>query len=85
MTKEEAVEIATSGKYKLVPVERRLPVYITYFTMATDIDGELKEFDDIYGRDAPVLASLAKPRKADKSRTFEQEIIVIEDNLQDAP
>ena len=85
VTKEEAVEIATSGKYKLVPVERRLPVYITYFTMATDIDGELKEFDDIYGRDAPVLASLAKPRKADKSRTFEQEIIVIEDNLQDAP
>ncbi|WP_083984880.1 L,D-transpeptidase family protein [Altererythrobacter ishigakiensis] len=85
VTKEEAVEIATSGKYKLVPVQRRLPVYITYFTMATDIDGELKEFDDIYGRDAPVLASLAKPRKADKSRTFEQEIIVIEDNLQDAP
>ena len=85
VTKEEAVKIATSGKYKLVPVERRLPVYITYFTMATDIDGELKEFDDIYGRDAPVLASLAKPRKADKSRTFEQEIIVIEDNLQDAP
>ena len=85
VTKDEAVEIATSGKYTLVPIERRLPVYITYFTMATDIDGELETFEDIYDRDAPVLASLAQPRKADKSRTIEQEVIVIEDDLQDAP
>ena len=85
VTKEEAVEIATSGTYKLVPIERRLPVYITYFTMATDIDGELEMFDDIYDRDAPVLASLDLPRRANRARHTDEEVIVIEDDLQDAP
>ncbi len=85
VTKEEAVEIATSGKYTLVPIERRLPVYITYFTMATDIDGELETFKDIYDRDGPVLASLDMPRKADRVRHTDEEVIVIEDDLQDAP
>lgn len=85
VTKEEAVEIATSGKYTLVPIERRLPVYITYFTMATDIDGELETFKDIYDRDGPVLASLDMPRRADRARHTDEEVIVIEDDLQDAP
>nr|WP_298894882.1 L,D-transpeptidase family protein [uncultured Altererythrobacter sp.] len=85
VTKDEAVEIATSGKYTLVPIERRLPVYITYFTMATDIDGELETFKDIYGRDAPVLASFDLPRRADRARHTDEEVIVIEDDLQDAP
>eukprot|EP00913_Durusdinium_trenchii_P015644 g14705.t1 len=75
VSKEEAVEIATSGKYKLVPIERRLPVYITYFTMATDIDGELETFEDIYDRDAPVLASFDLPRKADRARHTDEEVI----------
>ncbi|QIG53848.1 L,D-transpeptidase family protein [Altererythrobacter sp. BO-6] len=83
-TKEEAVEIATSGKYTLVPIQKRLPVYITYFTMATDIDGELATFKDIYDRDAPVLASLDKPRVQNRGRTSDEEVIVIEDDLQDA-
>lgn len=85
VTKDEAVEIATSGKYTLVPIERRLPVYITYFTMATDIDGELETFKDIYDRDAPVLASFDLPRKANRARHTDEEVIVIEDDLQDAP
>ena len=78
VTKDEAVEIATSGKYKLVPIERRLPVYITYFTMATDIDGELETFNDIYDRDAPVLASFDLPRKANRARHTDEEVIVID-------
>ena len=84
-SKEEAVEIATSGKYTLVPIQKRLPVYITYFTMATDIDGELATFSDIYERDAPVLASLDLPRVQNRARTTDEEIIVIEDDLRDAP
>lgn len=83
-SKEEAVEIATSGKYTLVPIQKRLPVYITYFTMATDIDGELATFNDVYDRDAPVLASLDQPRVQNRGRTSDEEIIVIEDDLQDA-
>lgn len=80
-TKEEAVEIATSGEYTRVPIEKRLPVYITYFTMATDINGELKSFNDLYGRDAPVLASLDQPRVANRGVSSDEEVIVIEDDL----
>lgn len=80
-TKEETVEIATSGEYTRVPIEREMPVYITYFTMATDIDGELAIFKDIYDRDAPVLASLDKPRVANRATETQEEVIVIEDDL----
>ncbi|MEO0872602.1 MAG: L,D-transpeptidase family protein, partial [Pseudomonadota bacterium] len=65
-SKDEAVEIATSGKYTKVFLEegKQIPAYITYFTMGTNTDGELTTFKDIYDRDAPVLASLDQPRKA---------------------
>lgn len=79
-TKDEAVEIATSGDYTLVPIKKEMPAYITYFTMATDIEGNLRTFDDIYGRDAPVLASLDKPREANRSGESDDEVIVIEND-----
>jgi len=81
-TKDEAVEIARSGEYTRVPVQKAMPVYITYFTMARDIDGELRTFDDIYGRDAPVLAALDAPRVADRARKTDEEVIEIVDDLQ---
>jgi murein L,D-transpeptidase YcbB/YkuD len=83
-TKEEAVDISTSGKYTKVTNKRELPAYITYFTMATNIDGAMTTFNDIYDRDAPVLASLDKPRERDRSYKTTEEIIVIEDDLQDS-
>ncbi|WP_371815565.1 L,D-transpeptidase family protein [Erythrobacter sp. JK5] len=83
-TKDEAVEIATSGKYTKVPIEKEMPAYITYFTMASDINGEMQTFKDIYGRDAPVLASLDKPRVQNRSNVIDDEVIVIEDDLQDS-
>ena len=79
-TKDEAVEIATSGKYTKVMIEKEMPAYITYFTMASDINGEMKTFKDIYGRDAPVLASLDKPRVKDRSNVIDDEVIVIEND-----
>ena len=81
-SKEEAVEIARSGEYTRVPVSRQMPVYITYFTMARDIDGELRTFNDLYGRDAPVLAALKAPRVQQRDRVTDEELIVIEDDLQ---
>jgi murein L,D-transpeptidase YcbB/YkuD len=54
--------------------------YITYFTMGVDIEGNLREFDDIYGRDKPVLASLDKPRVQNRSGDSDDEVIVIENN-----
>ena len=79
-TKEEAIEIATSGKYTKVPINQKLPVYITYFTMASDINGEMKTFDDVYGRDKPVVASLDRPRVKDRSNVIDDEVIVIDNN-----
>ena len=81
-TKEEAVEIATSGEYTKVDLQREFPVYITYFTMATDIDGGLRSFADIYERDAPVLASFDQPRQANRARKTNEKVIEIVDDLQ---
>ncbi|WP_424686791.1 L,D-transpeptidase family protein [Erythrobacter sp.] len=79
-SKDEAVEIATSGEYTMVPIQKEMPAYITYFTMASDIDGKMRTFEDIYGRDAPVLASLDKPRVDDRSNAIDDEVIVIEND-----
>ncbi|RJY09240.1 L,D-transpeptidase [Aurantiacibacter aquimixticola] len=79
-TRDEAVEISTSGEYTRVPVERTMPVYITYFTMGVDIDGKLRSFEDIYGRDAPVLAALDAPRQDNRARETDEEVIeIVED------
>lgn len=82
-TKEEVVAISKSGKYTKVMLAKQWPAYITYFTMATDINGEMATFKDIYGRDAPVLASLDKPRVRDRGTKPTSEVIVIEDDLTD--
>ncbi len=81
-TRDEAVAISTSGEYTRVPVIKTMPVYITYFTMARDIDGVLQTFNDIYGRDAPVLASFERPRVGNRARVTNEEVIEIVDDLQ---
>ncbi len=80
-SRDEAVEISTSGDYTRVPVERTMPVYITYFTMGVDIDGNLRNFEDIYGRDAPVLAALDAPRQGNRARESSEEVIEIVDDI----
>jgi len=79
-TRDEAVAIATSGEYTKVPIEKEMPAYITYFTMGTDIEGEMRTYSDIYNRDAPVLASLDQPRVQNRSGESDDEVIVIENN-----
>jgi murein L,D-transpeptidase YcbB/YkuD len=83
-SKDEAVAISSSGKYTKVMLEKQWPAYITYFTMASDINGEMATFKDIYGRDTKVLASLDKPRVRERSILPTDEVIVIEDDLQDS-
>ena len=82
-SKDEAVKISSSGEYTKVPVIKTMPVYITYFTMGRDIEGELRTFKDIYGRDAPVLAALDAPRVGNRARVTSEEAVEIIDNLQD--
>lgn len=80
-TREEAVQISTAGDYKIVPVVKKMPVYITYFTMGTDIEGTMRSFNDIYGRDGAVVSSLAAPRVANRSRIPTEEAVEIIDDL----
>ena len=81
-TKDEVVEISTSGKYTKVMLreDKKIPAYITYFTMGTNLEGELTTFRDIYDRDAPVLASLDQPRQENRATVSDDEVIVIENN-----
>ena len=81
-SRDEAIAISTSGDYTRVPVKKSMPVYITYFTMARDIDGELNSFKDIYGRDAPVLASFEAARVGNRDRVTDEAVVPIIDDLQ---
>lgn len=80
LTTDQVVANATSGKYTRVPMTRQLPVYITYFTFGRDISGELKAFTDLYGRDAPVLASFNEPRKLKTTQRKSTEAVIKLDN-----
>ena len=82
LTRDEGVAHTLSGVYTKVPMTKTFPVYITYFTMARDVGGNLTKFADIYGRDKPVLAAFAKPRQLHTDqRTTSEEVVEIVDNL----
>ena len=57
---EQSMTITRSGEYTRVPLQRQIPVYLAYFTLGVNDAGELMEFSDVYNRDGPVLASLAR-------------------------
>lgn len=77
---ETAVEYNLSGKYTKVPMTKPWPVYVTYFTVARDVNGTMRSFADLYGRDAPVIASLAAPRALHTSQRKSTEAIIKLDN-----
>jgi murein L,D-transpeptidase YcbB/YkuD len=82
LTKEQGVELTLNGTYTKVPMTKTFPVYITYFTMARDVSGQMKKFADIYGRDAPVLASFKAARQLHTDqRTSREKVIEIVDDL----
>ncbi|QGN55150.1 L,D-transpeptidase family protein [Novosphingobium sp. Gsoil 351] len=82
LTKEEGVAHTLSGVYTKVPMTKTFPIYITYFTMASDVGGGMRKFADIYGRDAPVLASFKAPRQLHTDqRTSSEKVIEIVDDL----
>lgn len=77
---ETAVEYNLSGKYTKVPMTKPWAVYITYFTVARDVNGTMRSFADLYGRDAPVIASFAKPRELHTSQRKSNEAVIKLDN-----
>ena len=80
MKSSEAVDIVNSGKYTRVPMTKTFPVYIMYFTMASDIQGKMGTFPDLYSRDGAVLASFAAPRKAWTGQRQSTEKVIKLDN-----
>ena len=80
LTPEQVTEYALSGKYTKVAMTKTFPVYIGYFTMAQDITGKLTSFNDLYGRDAPVLASFNQPRAMKTGQRTSTEAIIKLDN-----
>ena len=79
---EEVSKITLSGEYTRYEMKKQWPVYITYFTMATDVDGEMRAFKDLYDRDAPVLAALDAPRQENRARETSEEAVEIVDDMQ---
>lgn len=77
-TGEEAVAISKSGEYTRVPLKQPMPVYVTYFTMGQNVDGQMTAYPDIYERDAPVLASFRSARQMTRARSSEEEIVPLE-------
>jgi L,D-transpeptidase YcbB len=61
-TAEELAALIKRGKTERVPFKEPLPVYISYFTMATGKSGGLEVYQDVYSRDAAVFSAFDKPR-----------------------
>ncbi|MDE2404684.1 MAG: L,D-transpeptidase family protein [Sphingomonadales bacterium] len=80
LSPEDAIAKSTSGKYNRVVMTKTFPVYINYTTYGRDTTGQLTAFDDIYGRDAPVLASFAQPRQLKTTQRTSNEAIIKLDN-----
>lgn len=80
LTGAQANEIHQSGKYNRVLMTTTFPVYITYFTLGSDINGQLRSYGDVYGRDAPVLSSFAAPRQLKTSQRKSNEAVIKLDN-----
>lgn len=60
ISREEVDRIVASGKTTTVDLPRPVPVYIAYFTVATDATGTLRFQPDLYKRDAR-MAAASKP------------------------
>lgn len=58
---EEFGEAIASGETTRFGFDQPFPVYVAYWTAVPDGKGGVKKLADIYDRDAPVVASFAKP------------------------
>lgn len=57
-TPEKIDEAMNSGKEKQYPLNRKIPVYIAYFTAWADEEGNVAFFEDVYKRDARLAGLL---------------------------
>jgi len=63
---EQVRGLLAQGYNNEVPLQRQIPVHVTYFTAVVGEDGQISYFSDIYGHDNRVLAALGgKPLPPD--------------------
>jgi L,D-transpeptidase YcbB len=71
-SKDDIESTISTGESLPVNLKQKIPVHLTYFTAWTDVDGKIRYFDDIYGRDDAIAKALAydptgkKPASTDK-------------------
>lgn len=58
VTKDQLQAIIMSGETTPVKFKNPFPVYIMYFTASPDDNGNVRMYNDIYGRDKPVMTAL---------------------------
>ncbi|WBU54273.1 murein L,D-transpeptidase [Paracoccus sp. SCSIO 75233] len=54
----------STGKERWIKLEEPLPVHLVYFTTIPGPDGQLRNYRDVYGRDAGVWAAIQKAAEA---------------------
>lgn len=65
--------VVASGQETSVTLERKVPIYITYFTAWVEPDGSLKTYNDIYDHDTRLWASLqGRPLPLDASEATDE-------------
>ncbi|HEY4089902.1 MAG TPA: L,D-transpeptidase family protein [Luteibacter sp.] len=62
-TRDAIDERIATGKTQNVTLPTTVPILLAYWTVDIDDDGRLAYKNDIYGRDAPLLAALDKPQR----------------------
>lgn len=61
-TLDRIVALVGTGQTRYVPLQKRLPVYLLYWTAVPGADNSLKTYQDVYERDGRLIAALrAKP------------------------
>jgi L,D-transpeptidase YcbB len=62
---------------RTIPVEQSWPIWIVYFTLDLDAQGQLVSYPDIYGRDAALVAALRGLPPTDPPRSRNVENLVL--------
>ena len=66
-TPEKIDEVLASRKTVQANFDKPIPVYIVYFSSAAKTDGGLVNYEDVYRRDAKVLAALQEKRTVEST------------------
>ena len=56
-------EIIAGGERTVIQLDQEIPVYITYFTAWSDVEGNIFFYDDIYKRDRTLRQAIEKSRR----------------------